>query len=89
QEAPPCDSVTAPAAQQLTFLAGAHYVRRNPDEEGTYTVEQRPTPAGGDEVLIRFDNDSPAQLRATADSLVISWAYVDGPELRYVPIGNH
>lgn len=81
---PPCVSVPDVAAEELTFQPGWRYVRIRPDEEGAYALERRATPAGGEEILIRFDGGSPAQLHNSQDSLVVSWAYLDGPERRYV-----
>ena len=82
-EGPPCEAVPTETAQVLTLGPDLRFTRVRPDEEGRYRLERRTTPAGTEELLIRFDGGTPAQLVTRGDTLVVSWAYVDGPENRY------
>jgi hypothetical protein len=83
-EGPPCEPVTAATAEVISFSSGSRFTRQRPDEEGIYRLEARVAPSGAQEVLIYFDDGVPAQVDVTGDSLVVSWAYIDGPEKRYV-----
>lgn len=83
---PPCEEVATERAEEIAFGPRRRYQRRRPDERGSYRIEERPAPRGGQERLIRFDDGPAAQLTAAGDTLVISWAYVDGAERRYVRI---
>lgn len=85
---PPCQTIEPERAEVIAFEPDGRFTSQRPHKEGRYRVERRTVPNGGEEVLIHLDDAGSAQLFVSPDSLVISWAYVDGAEKRYVPVDH-